>query len=424
MTASKGLATRCCIVGGGPCGVMLGVLLARAGVDVVVLEKYPDFFRDFRGDTIHPSTLQVLYELGWLDAFLAIPHAELTEIGANVAGEFFRVADFSKLPTHARFIAFMPQWDFLNFLVERGRRYPTFHLMMATQAVALMEHDGRVIGVRATNDAGEVCVRADLVVGADGRHSTVRADAGFEVENLGAPMDVLWMRVSKRPGDPAQALGTIRDGRILIAIDRGTYWQCAYVIAKGSFETLKAAGLATFHAGLVETLPALRERVAEIDNWSKVALLEVRVDRLKRWHRPGVLAIGDAAHAMSPIGGVGINLAIQDAIAAANALAAPLRDGLVSDDVLAGIQHRRTFPAKVTQGFQVFVQDRAIDPVLQGVEVSRPPLAFRLFDEFPALRRLAARAIGMGVRPEHVRTPDAFAVSESPGAVTSESPLS
>lgn len=388
---------------------MLGVLLARAGIDVIVLEKYPDFFRDFRGDTIHPSTLALLYELGWLDACLALPHSELREIGANIAGEFLKVADFSKLPTHSRFIAFMPQWDLLNFLVERGRRYPTFHLMMETEVTALVESAGLVTGVRAKTKAGEVAIRADLVVGADGRHSTVRALAGFEVENLGAPMDVLWMRIPKLRSDPAQALGTIRDGRILIMIDRTTYWQCAYVIPKGTLENLKAAGLDAFHRGIVDTVPALRDRVATIDDWSKVALLEVRVDRLKRWHRAGVLCIGDAAHAMSPIGGVGINLAIQDGVAAANILAGALLEGTGTEGLLAAVQERRTFPTKVTQAFQVFAQNRAIDPVLQGVEVTRVPLAARLLDEVPSLRRLAARLIGMGARPEHIRTPDAFA---------------
>jgi 2-polyprenyl-6-methoxyphenol hydroxylase-like FAD-dependent oxidoreductase len=388
--------------------MMLGVLLARAGVDVVVLEKYADFFRDFRGDTIHPSTLELLYELGWLDAFLALPHDELREIGGNVAGEFVRIADFSKLPTHCKFIALMPQWDFLNFLGERGRQYPTFHLMMETDGTDLLNGSGTVTGVHAVTNAGEIAIDANLVVGADGRRSTVRERAGFAVENLGAPMDVLWMRISKQPGDPAQALGTLRDGRILIMIDRTTYWQCAYIIPKGSFDLLKAAGLSAFHDDLVETVPVLRGRVAEIDDWSKVSLLEVRVDRLHRWHRPGVLCIGDAAHAMSPIGGVGINLAIQDAVAAANVLAGPLRDGTVTDDMLAEVQERRTFPARVTQAFQVFVQNHAIDPVLQGAEVTRPPLPMRLLDAFPYLRGFPARLIGLGARPEHIRTPNAF----------------
>jgi 2-polyprenyl-6-methoxyphenol hydroxylase-like FAD-dependent oxidoreductase len=406
MTQSNQLSTQCCIVGGGPCGMMLGVLLARAGIDVVLLEKYGDFFRDFRGDTIHPSTLQLLDELDWLDAFLALPHNELREVGANVGGEFLHIADFSKLPTRCKFIAFMPQWDFLNFLAERGRRYPAFHLMMETEGVDLIQNDGRVVGVRARTKTGELVIQADLVVGTDGRHSTVRERAGFEVENLGAPMDVLWMRISKRAGDPPQALGTIDDGQIIILIDRNTYWQCAYIIPKGSFEKLKAAGLAALHDQIVLTIPALRDRVDEIDDWSKVSLLEVRVDRLARWHRSGLLCIGDAAHAMSPIGGVGINLAIQDAVAAANRLVEPLRAGDVPEAALAAVQERRAFPTRVTQAFQVFIQNRAIDPLLQGVEIARPPLALRLLEEFPYLRRFPALLLGLGVRPERVSTPE------------------
>lgn len=405
---SDDLSTRCCIVGGGPCGVMLGVLLARAGVDVVVLEKYPDFFRDFRGDTIHPSTLQLLYELGWLDAFLALPHNELTEIGVTIAGQYMHVGDFTKLPTHCKFLAFMPQWDFLDFLTQQGRQYPTFRLMMQTEGTDLVERDGRVTGVRAKTASGEVVIDADLVVGADGRHSTIRQRAGFAVENLGAPMDVIWMRVPKRPGDPAQALGNFGSGRILIMIDRDTYWQCAYVIAKGSFDRLKADGLEAFRASLVAIVPALQDRVNEIDDWSKISLLEVRVDRLTRWYRPGLLCIGDAAHAMSPIGGVGINLAVQDAVAASNLLAEPLRNGADSDKALGEIQERRTFPTKVTQAFQVFIQDRLIEPVLRGAQLTQPPPPVRWLDEFPYLRRFPARLIGIGARPEHIRTPDAF----------------
>jgi 2-polyprenyl-6-methoxyphenol hydroxylase-like FAD-dependent oxidoreductase len=401
-------STRCCIVGGGPCGMMLGVLLARAGVDVVVLEKYPDFFRDFRGDTIHPSTLQLLYELGWIDDFLKIPHDELTTIGASIAGQFFHVADFSKLPTHCKFIAFMPQWDFLKFLAERGSRYPTFSLAMQTEGTDLIERDGRVVGVRAMTPSGELTIDADLVVGTDGRHSTIRERAGFAVEDVGAPMDVLWMRIAKRADDPAQALGTVRNGRFLVTIDRGTYWQCAYIIAKGTFDRIKSDGLATLRANLVETLPVLADRVDELDDWSKVSMLEVRVDRLELWHRPGVLCIGDAAHAMSPIGGVGINLAVQDAVAAANLLTGPLLAGTVTDDDLAAVQARRTFPTKVTQAFQVFVQDRAVEPLLQGTAVTKPPSAIRWLDEFPYLRRFPARLLGMGARPEHIHTPNAL----------------
>jgi 2-polyprenyl-6-methoxyphenol hydroxylase-like FAD-dependent oxidoreductase len=410
MSAAQERSTDICIVGGGPCGMMLGVLLARAGVDATVLEKYPDFFRDFRGDTVHPSTLQLLYELGWLDDFLAVPHNEIRSVGASIAGETVQIADVTHLPTHCKFVVLMPQWDFLDFLAERGRRYPTFHLMMQTEGIGLMESAGRVTGVRAKAPTGELEIAAKLVVGADGRHSTIRALAGFAVEDLGAPMDVLWMRIPKHAGDAVQQLGTIRTGHMLVMLDRGDYWQCAYIIRKGGLDELKAAGIAALQRALVETVPALSGRVAALDDWSKVSMLQVRVDRIDRWHRPGLLCIGDAAHAMSPIGGIGINLAIQDAVAAANVLAGPLRSGETpSESDLQQIQDRRAFPTKVTQAFQVFIQDRAIDPILKGAQIDAPPLAMRLLDEFPPLRRLPARLIGMGVRPEHVHTPDAYA---------------
>ncbi|MGA8661867.1 MAG: FAD-dependent oxidoreductase [Candidatus Cybelea sp.] len=399
-----------CIVGGGPCGMMLGVLLARAGVDVVVLEKYKDFYRDFRGDTIHPSTLDLLFELGWLDAFLALPHDEIRSIGATIGGETVELADLSHLRTHCKFVALMPQWDFLRFLAERGRRYPTFHLMMQTEAVGLLESGGETAGVRAKTSDAQIVIEAKLVVGADGRHSTIRALAGLTIENLGAPMDVLWMRIAKHPGEAEQRLGNIATGHMLVMIDRGDYWQCAYIIRKGSFDELKAQGIEALQRGIVELVPSLSDRVAALDDWSKVSMLEVRVDRLERWHRPGLLCIGDAAHAMSPIGGIGINLAIQDAVAAANILADSLASGKTpSEAELRRVQERRTFPTKVTQAFQVFVQDRAIDPILQGKEIDRAPLVMRLFDEFPFLRRLPARLIGVGVQPEHVRTRDAYA---------------
>ncbi|MFZ1018670.1 MAG: FAD-dependent oxidoreductase [Candidatus Cybelea sp.] len=410
MNSRQTISTNLCIVGGGPCGVMLGVLLARAGVDVVVLEKYPDFFRDFRGDTIHPSTLDLLFELGWLDEFLALPHNEFATVGANIAGRNLQVADFSHLHTHCKFVGMMPQWDFLNFLVAHGKRYPTFHLMMKTAGTALIERDGRTTGVRAAGPDGEVEIDAQLVVGADGRHSTVRALAGLTVNNIGAPMDVLWMRITKHRSDPREALGIVTTGHLLITLDRGDYWQCAYIIAKGSYDALKSKGIEALQQSLLQVAPFFADRIAEIDDWSKCSMLEVRVDRLECWHRPGLLCIGDCAHAMSPIGGVGINLAIQDAVATANLLAETLAAGAApSDAELRRVQDRRMFPTKVTQDFQVFIQDRAIDPLLQGAQLKRPPLAARLFDEFPLLRRLPARLIGVGVRPEHVRTRDAFA---------------
>jgi len=401
--------TGVCIVGGGPCGVMLGVLLARAGVDVIVLEKYPDFFRDFRGDTVHPSTLELLFELGWLEQFLALRHDEFETASANIAGETVKVADLSHLPTHCKFVALMPQWDFLNFLAERGRRYPTFRLLMQTEGIDLIESAGRVTGVRAKSPDGDLEIAAKLVVGADGRHSTIRSRAGFAVKDLGAPMDVLWMRIPKHAGDPTRQLGWVRTGHLVILLDRGDYWQCAYLIAKGSFDELKAKGLGALQREIAETVPPLADRVAELDDWSKISVLDVRVDRLERWHRPGLLCIGDAAHAMSPIGGVGINLAIQDAVAAANILATPLHFGDTPTEWdLQQIQDRRMFPTKVTQAFQTFVQDRAIDPLMRGVPVDAPPFVARLVNEFPLLRQLPARLIGIGVRPEHVRTPDVF----------------
>ncbi len=414
MNESQHLKTDVCIVGGGPCGMMLGVLLARAGVDVTVLEKYPDFFRDFRGDTVHPSTLELLFELGWLDEFLALPHDEFQSASANIAGESVKIADLTHLPTHCKFVALMPQWDFLNFLAQRGKRYPTFHLMMKTEGTGLIEDAGRVTGARAGTPGGEIEIAAKLVVGADGRHSTIRDLAGFAVDDLGAPMDVLWLRIPKHPTDPTQQLGWVRTGHFVVLLNRGDYWQCAYLIAKGSFAQLQGEGIGALQRGLAETVPMLSDRVGALDDWSKVAMLDVRVDRLACWHRIGLLCIGDAAHAMSPIGGIGINLAIQDAVATANVLAASLRDGATpSESDLQRIQDRRMFPTKVTQAFQTFVQDRAIGPLLQGAPVKGPPLAARLFDEFPFLRRLPARLIGIGVRPEHVHTPDAYAMETS-----------
>ena len=410
MNESQSLSTTVCIVGGGPCGMMLGVLLARAGIDVIVLEKYPDFFRDFRGDTVHPSTLELLYELGWIDNFLAIPHDEIRSVSANIGGETVEVGDLTHLPTHCKFVALMPQWDFLNFLAGRGRRYPTFQLLMQTEGASLIESDGRVTGVRAKTATGEVEISSRLLIGADGRHSTIRALAGFVIEDLGAPMDVLWMRIPKHEGDPRQQLGTVKTGHIFVMFDRGDYWQSAYLIRKGGFDELKAGGIGALQRALVEMAPILSDRIAVLDDWSKVSMLEVRVDRLQRWHRRGVLCIGDSAHAMSPIGGVGINLAIQDAVAAANILTTPLRNGATPRDAdLARVQDRRMFPTRVTQAFQVFIQSHAIGPLLQGAEISSAPLPIRLLNEFPRLRRLPARLIGIGVRPEHIQTPDAFA---------------
>jgi len=399
------IATTCCIAGGGPAGIMLGVLLARAGIDVVVLEKHADFLRDFRGDTIHPSTLEIMHELGWLDEFLALPHQKALTLTGQV-GEFtVTIADFTHLPTHAKFLAIMPQWDFLNFLAARGARYRGFSLRMRNSASALIEENGRVVGIVAASPEGRVKIRADLVVGADGRHSTIRELAGLKVDALGAPMDVLWFRVSATPGDRQQTGARFDGGRIFVMINRGEHWQCAYVIAKGTLEEIQAKGLPAFRDSVAAMAPFLAGRVGEIAGWDDVKLLTVAVDRLPVWHRPGLLCIGDAAHAMSPIGGVGINLAVQDAVAAANLLAAPLRERRLTDGDLQRVQARRMLATRVVQRLQVLVQNRIISPVLGSAGTLTAPLAVRLFQRFPVLRRLPARLVGVGIRPEHVRTP-------------------
>lgn len=408
------LDTGCCVAGGGPAGMMLGFLLARAGIDVIVLEKHADFFRDFRGDTIHPSTLELMYELGLLEEFLRRPHQQFSSLSAQIDRFEVPIADFSHLPTHCKFIALMPQWDFLNFIAEQGRRYPCFHLMMQAEVVNLLEEDGCVVGVRATTPAGDIEVRARLTIGADGRHSTVRERAGFTVIDRGAPIDVLWMRLNRKPEDPVRALGRFKAGNILVTLDRGDYWQCAYVIPKGGFAKLREKGMAAFHANLAGVAPFLRDRVAELKTWDDIKLLTVAVDRLKRWSRPGLLCIGDAAHAMSPIGGVGINLAIQDAVAAANLLARPLLCGKLTPRHLRVVQRRREFPTRVTQAFQVFAHRRFLGPALNHTgSIHRLALPLRLLQRFSFLRRIPARLVGLGVRPEHVRTPDVLVKTRS-----------
>jgi 2-polyprenyl-6-methoxyphenol hydroxylase-like FAD-dependent oxidoreductase len=397
----------CCIAGGGPAGMMLGLLLARAGVDVLVLEKHADFLRDFRGDTIHPSTLEVMHELGMLQDFLALPHQEVRELQAQVGEAPVPVADFTHLPTRCRFVAFMPQWDFLDFLAARAARYPGFRLWMRAEAVGLVEEAGRVLGVNVMTPEGPREVRADVVVGADGRHSVVRERAGLEVRELGAPMDVLWFRLSRSPGDPEASMGRFDAGRIFVLVNRDTYWQCGYVIAKGTIEEIRRLGIEAFRESVARLVPYARDRVGELRGWDDVSLLTVRVDRLARWFRPGLLCIGDAAHAMSPIGGVGINLAVQDAVAAANLLAFPLAERRLTVDDIRSVQRRRELPTRVTQWLQLQVQNRVIAPVLGGAAPSRLPLPLRLLRRFAILRRLPARLIGIGVRPEHVRSPAA-----------------
>lgn len=384
--------------------MMLGFLLSRAGVDVIVLEKHADFLRDFRGDTIHPSTLELMYELGVLEEFLKRPHQENRELAGQVGDETVVIGDFTHLPTHCKFLAFMPQWDFLNFVAQQAERYPEFHLKMRTEAVDLIEDKGRVAGVRAKTADGTIEIRANLTVGADGRKSIVRERAGLEVMDLGAPMDVLWMRVSRRLGDPGQSLGRIAAGKVFIMVDRDEYWQCGYVIPKGAAEEIRGRGIEKFRQEITKLAPFLEDRVGELRDWNDVSLLTVKVDRLTKWFRPGLLCIGDAAHAMSPVGGVGINLAIQDAVAAANILADKLASGNVTESDLESVQQRREFPTRATQKLQIAIQNRVIRRVLGSATPLKLPFLLRLVREFPVLRRLPARMIGVGFRPEHIHT--------------------
>jgi 2-polyprenyl-6-methoxyphenol hydroxylase-like FAD-dependent oxidoreductase len=400
------ITTRCCIAGGGPAGMMLGFLLARAGIDVVVLEKHKDFFRDFRGDTIHPSTLELMHELGLLDDFLKLPHQEVSHLSFQVGADRIPMVDFSYLPTHCKFVALMPQWDFLNFLAEKGKRYPAFHLRMQAEATGLIEEGGRVTGLRAKTPDGELEIRATLVVGCDGRHSTMRERAGFMVDDIGAPIDVLWFRLPRRDSDTAETAGHIEAGMMMVMLNRGDYWQCAYVIPKGGIETVKREGLEAFRDRVVALEPWLRDRVGQLKSFDDIKLLTVAIDRLRQWHKPGLLCIGDAAHAMSPVGGVGVNLAVQDAVAAANILAEPLRAGAVTREHLAAVQRRREFPMKVIQRMQVVVQNNLLSPALSSRDRPKPPFVMRLMQWLPPLRRIPALLVGNGVRPEHVHTPE------------------
>jgi 2-polyprenyl-6-methoxyphenol hydroxylase-like FAD-dependent oxidoreductase len=396
--------TRCIVVGGGPAGMMAGYLLARARVEVIVLEKHADFFRDFRGDTIHPSTLEVMYELGLLDDFLKLPHQEVRELRGIFNGHPVAMADFSRLPTHCKFIAFMPQWDFLNFLAEKAEAFTTFDLRMQHEVVDLLWDGDRVTGVRAKTPDGERELRADLVIGADGRHAITHTRAKLELEEFGVPIDVLWMRLSKRANDPQQSLGFFQHGKLLVLLDRGDYFQVGFVIPKGGFNEIKKRGLPALHADVVQLGGFLQDRIAELDDWEKIKLLTVQINRLKKWCREGLLCIGDNAHAMSPAGGVGINLALQDAVATANLLAARLRERPVTMSELEQVQRRREWPTRVIQSMQAFIHRNVVTGRSTGND-DKLPLLPRIFLWFPFLRGLPARLIGLGLRPEHVRSP-------------------
>jgi len=397
------MKTDCVIAGGGPAGMMMGLLLARAGVDIVVLEKHADFLRDLRGDTIHPSTLDVMHERGLLDEFLRRPHDELHEVAVRVGQEQAKIADFRHVPAHCRFLMMMPQWDFLDFLAEHARRLPNFHLVMQAEARMLISENGRITGLVARTADDDLEVRSALVVGADGRHSTIRAQAGLQPRDFGAPMDVLWLRVSRKVDDPPELFGQIDAGRMLVMIARGDYWQCALLIAKGSGEAARARGLAALRQTLLGLSPWLGDRVEELTDWdAQVKLLRVAVDRLSEWAKPGLLCIGDAAHAMSPIGGVGINLAVQDAVAAARLLAKPLRDHELDLAALQRVQQRREWPVRVVQRMQITMQNRLIAPILASDGPVRMPWFLRLVGRVALLRRIPAWFIGVGVRPEHV----------------------
>ncbi|WP_271612647.1 FAD-dependent oxidoreductase [Bradyrhizobium sp. CCBAU 21362] len=405
MNPNSSVKVRCCIVGGGPAGMMLGYLLGRAGIDVVVLEKHADFFRDFRGDTVHPSTLQVMDELGLIDGFLKLPHQRLQKMDGLFGGTPVRIADLSRLHTKYPFIAFMPQWDFLNFLREAGKRFASLKVMMNTEAVDLIRRGETIAGVRAKTPEGPIDIEADLTIACDGRHSTVRERAGLEVEEIGAPMDVLWFRAGRKADETESVFARVEPGKMMITFDRGDYWQCAYVIAKGQHDAVKARGLQALLDDVVRMAPILRSGIADVKSFDDIKLLTVAINRLARWTRPGLLLIGDAAHAMSPVGGVGVNLAVQDAVATANLLADKLQHGCPSEDELDAVRRRREFPVKMTQAMQVIVQNNIISGALQGGD--RPlkvPLIVRLITALPWLQGIPARLIALGVRPEHVQS--------------------
>jgi 2-polyprenyl-6-methoxyphenol hydroxylase-like FAD-dependent oxidoreductase len=395
------LQTTCCIVGGGPAGMMLGYLLARAGVGTVVLEKHNDFLRDFRGDSVHPSTLELMDELGLLDEFLKLPHQKLRSTGGMFGDLAFQAVDFSRVPTRCKFVALMPQWDFLNFLAERAKSFRGFAVRMKHEAVGLLRENGRITGVEVRTATGLEHIRAHLVVGCDGRHSTIRKAAGLQVREFGVPIDVLWFRLSRSSDDPEQLFGNFNYGGALILIPRGDYFQAGFLIRKNSFEHWKAKGMDAFRQTIRRIAPYVGDRVDELQDWEQIKILSVQINRLRQWYRPGLLCIGDAAHAMSPVGGVGINLAIQDAVAAANLLARPLQENTLTESLLARVQRRREFPARATQFVQIKAH-AAIDRIFQTDGPMKAPWQLKVAVRLPGVHHVAGRAIGIGVRPEHV----------------------
>jgi 2-polyprenyl-6-methoxyphenol hydroxylase-like FAD-dependent oxidoreductase len=398
------LSTTTCIIGGGPAGIMLGYLLARAGVQVTVLEKHKDFFRDFRGDTIHPSTLELLYELGLLEKFLTLPHSRIAQLSAFVGGQQFRIADFTHLPTHAKFIALMPQWDFLNFLAAEAAHFPTFTLRMGWEATGLIQQNGITTGVQALTPDGPATIPAHLTIGCDGRHPISRTAAHLPLIDYHVPIDVLWFRLARQPSDPEYGLGYINYGRLIVLINRNDYYQVGYIVAKGAFPEIQAAGLAAFQQSIERIIPFLTGRTAEVDSWDKVKLLTVEVNRLRQWSSPGLLCIGDAAHAMSPVGGIGINIALQDAVATANILTESLLTSGATPHDLARVQHYRERAVHNTQRVQVLAH-RMLNRVLQNPGPVKPPLLLKLLTSIPGFQQLPARFVGLGLQPQHIKTP-------------------
>jgi 2-polyprenyl-6-methoxyphenol hydroxylase-like FAD-dependent oxidoreductase len=403
------ISTTCVIAGGGPAGMMLGFLLARAGIDVTVLEKHKDFLRDFRGDTVHPSTLQIMKELGLLEEFLALPHAKVRQATADFGDRHMVIGDFARVDTPCPFIALMPQWDFLNFIAEKARALPNFHLMMETEARDLIaqktgKEGERIAGLLAVRagDKANLQIRAGLTVACDGRTSTLRAKSGLAVKELGAPFDVLWLRLPRKESDPEDLVGRVQQGGFFVMIPRSDYWQCAFVIPKGGFDAVKAAGINAFRARLRAIAGFAADRADTITGFDQIKLLTVAVNRLEQWARPGLLCIGDAAHAMSPVGGVGINLAIQDAVATANLVGPVLQAGVPRLSDLNRVQKRREWPTRVIQAAQVIAQDKMLAPTIQGERAPEPPLIVKLLNAWPALRKYPAQFVGVGVRPEHV----------------------